>query len=99
MEVNQGSGAISYRYMSFFVVAHAGKAWDLSSTVFSSANEIIGATCLGKLVEHATIYWLWGEIGSGWVTTICPGNAANFALGSSGGKTHLQTKLTNQNRK
>jgi hypothetical protein len=72
--------------MSFSIVAHARIAWDLSSTIYTSDIEIIGATFGGKLVKHASSCLLWEEISSCWVTTVCPGNATNFAWGSSGGK-------------
>jgi hypothetical protein len=70
-----------YRHVSFFVVADAQIAWDLSSTIFSSDIEIIGATFWEKLVKHSTSCLLWEEISSCWVTTVCPGNANQLCIG------------------
>jgi hypothetical protein len=69
----------SFKHISYFIVSEAGIAWDLSSDVFEANVEIFGGTFLGSLVEHATSCSLWEEDMSGWVTTICPGNATNFA--------------------
>jgi hypothetical protein len=33
---------------------------------------------------------LYEEVHTGWVTTLCPGNASNIAWGTSGGKNKLK---------
>jgi len=81
----------SYMHKSYFIVSEAGISWDLSSKVFSDQDVgILGGTFLGKLVEHVTSCSLWVEKSSGWVTTLCPGNASNFAWGTSGGSNKLK---------
>ena len=81
--------------MSYFVVSEAGISWDLSSHVYNDVKEILGATCLSGLVEHSTSCSLWMEETTGWVTTLCPGNASNFAWGSSGRRKGLQNATRN----
>jgi hypothetical protein len=80
----------NYKHISYFVVVDAGIAWDLSSDVFNDEICIIGGTFLGKLVEHSTSCSLYEEKSSGWVSTLCPGNACNFAWGTSGGSNKLK---------
>jgi hypothetical protein len=82
----------NYKHVSYFVVVDAGIAWDLSSYVFTDDVGIISGTFLGKLVEHVTSCSLYVELSSGWVTTLCPGNATNFAWGTSGGKNRLKRR-------
>ena len=72
------------KHMSYFIVSEAGISWDLSSHVYDNVTEILGATFLSGLVEHSTSCSLWMEETTGWVTTLCPGNASNVAWGSSG---------------
>ena len=60
-----------------------------------SGDEILGATFLSGLVEHSTSCSLWMEETTGWVTTLCPGNASNFAWGSSGRRTGLPNATRN----
>ena len=81
--------------MSYFVVSEAGISWDLSSHVCYNVTEILGASFLSGLVEHSTSCSLWMEETTGWVTTLCPGNASNFAWGSSGRRTGLQNATRN----
>ncbi len=78
-----------YKHMSYFVVSEAGISWDLSSHVYTDVTEILGATFLSELVENSTSCSLWMEETTGWDTTLCPGNASNFAWGSSGRRTGL----------
>jgi hypothetical protein len=84
-----------YKHMSYFIVSEAGISWDLSSHVYHDDTEIIGATFLSGLVEHSTSCSLWMEETTGWVTTLCPGNASNFAWGSSGRRKGLQNATRN----
>ena len=70
---------------SYFIVSEAGRAWDISSHVLANIGRV-GGTFFGKLVEHVTSCSLYQEKSSGWVTTLCPGSACNFAWGTSGGK-------------
>ena len=58
--------------------------------MFTEEIGIIGGTFQGKLVEHVTSCSLYVELSSGWVTTLCPGNAINFAWGTSGGNNRLK---------
>ena len=90
-----------FNHISYFVVVEAGTAWDLSSNVFTKDVGIIGGTFLGKLVEHVTSCSLYEEQSSGWVTTLCPGNACNFAWGRSGGSQRLQrsSRITSRIRR
>jgi hypothetical protein len=81
-----------FNHISYFVVVEAGFAWDLSSDVFTEDIGIVGSTFLGKLVENMTSCSLYEEKSSGWVTTVCPGNACNFAWGRSSGKHLLQSR-------
>jgi hypothetical protein len=85
-----------YKHMSYFVVSEAGISWDLSSHVYNDVSEIMGATFLSGLVEHATSCSLWIEETTGCVTTLCPGNASNFAWGGSGRKTGLRNATRNK---
>ncbi len=80
----------NFNHILYFVVADAGIAWDLLSNVFTEDVGIIGGTFLGKLVEHVTSCSLYEKKTSGWVTTLCPGNACNFAWGSSGSNKQLR---------
>ena len=87
--------------MSYFVVSEAGISWDLSSHVYNDDTGILGATFLSGLVEHSTSCSLWMEETTGWVTTLCPGNASNFAWGSSDRTTGLQNAtriISNESR-
>jgi len=77
--------------MSFFIVLESGILWDLSSHVYDDTTDILGATFLSGLVEHSTSCSLWMEESSGWVTTMCPGSASNFAWGSSGNQNGLKS--------
>jgi hypothetical protein len=90
-----------FNHILYFVVVEAGIAWDLSSDVFTEDIGIIGGTFLGKLVEHMTSCLLYEEKSSGWVTTLCPGNACNFARGRSGGSKQLQRSsgITSRSRR
>ena len=81
--------------MSYFVVSEAGISWDLSSHVCYNVTEILGAKFLSGLVEHSTSCSLWMEETTGRVTTLCPGNASNFAWGSIGRRTGLQNATRN----
>jgi hypothetical protein len=81
-----------FNHILYFVVVEAEIAWDLSSDVFTEDIGIVDGTFLGKQVEHVTSCSLYEEKSSGWVTTVCPGNACNFAWGRSGGKQHLQRR-------
>jgi hypothetical protein len=85
----------------YFVVVEAGIAWDLSSDLFTEDIGIIGGTFLGKLVEHVISCSLYEEKSSGWVNTLCPGNACNFAWGRSGGSQRLQRSsgITSRSRR
>jgi hypothetical protein len=74
-----------FNHISYFVVVEVGITWDLSSDLFTEDIGIIRGTFLGKLVEHVTSCSSYEEKSSGWVTTLCPGNACNFAWGRSGG--------------
>ena len=69
----------SYRHVSFFVVAVAGIACDLSS--MASCDRHYWEYFFGKFFEHVPSCSLWEQECSSWVTTMCPGNASNFALG------------------
>ena len=80
----------SFKHMSYFIVSEVGISWDLSSHCYDESCPILGATFLGSLVEHSTSCSLWTEETSGYVTTICPGSANNFAWGRSGGKRSLK---------
>ena len=80
----------SYKHISYFVVVDAGIAWDLSSDVFNDEIDTISGTFFGRLVEHVTSCSLYEEVHTGWVTTLCPGNASNIAWGTSGGKNKLK---------
>jgi hypothetical protein len=90
-----------FNHTLYFVVVEAGIAWDLSSNLFTEDIGIIGGTFLGKLVEHVTSCSLYEEKSSGWVTTLCPGNACNFARGRSGGSQRLQksSQITPRSRR
>ena len=68
---------------------------DLSSHVYDDTTDILGGTFLGGIVEHCTSCSLWMEETTGWVTTLCPGNASNFAWGSIGRRTGLQNATRN----
>ena len=81
--------------MYYCAVFEAGISWDLFSHVYNNVTEILGATFLSGLVEHSTSCSLWMEETTGWVTTLCPGNASNFAWGSSGRRTGLQNATRN----
>jgi hypothetical protein len=70
-----------FNHILYYVVVEAGIAWDLSLDLFTEDIGIIGGR---KLVEHVTSCSLYEEKSSGWVTTLCPGNACNFAWGRSG---------------
>ena len=85
-----------YKHLSYFVVSEAGISWDLSSHVYEDVTEILGATFLSGLVEHSTSCSLWIEESTGWVTTLCPGNASNFAWGRSGNRTGLRNSTRNK---
>ena len=80
----------SFKHISYFVVVDAGIAWDLSSDVFTHDIGTISGTFFGKLVEHLTSCSLYEEVVTGWVTTLCPGNACNIAWGTSGGSKKLK---------
>lgn len=71
------------KHLSYFIVSKAGISWDLSSHFYKESIPILGAAFLGNLVEHATSCSLWIKESSGCVTTICQGNACNFAWGRS----------------
>ena len=86
----------SYKHMSFFIVSECGISWDLSSHVFDDTTDILGGTFLGGIVEHCTSCSLWMEESSGWVTTMRPGSASNFAWGRGGNKNGL--KMATRNR-
>ena len=86
----------SYKHMSFFIVSECGISWDLSYHVFDDTTDILGGTFLGGIVEHCTSCSLWMEESSGWVTTMCPGSASNFAWGRGGNKNGL--KMATRNR-
>jgi hypothetical protein len=79
-----------FNHISYFVVVEARIAWDLSSNLFTEDIGFIGGTFLRKLVEYVTSCLLYEEKSSGWVTTLCPGNACNFAWARSGGSQRLQ---------
>ncbi len=81
-----------FNHILYIVVVDAGIAWDLSSDVFTEDIGMVGGTFLEKLVEHMTSCSLYEEKSSGWVTTLCPGNACNFAWGSSGGNKQLRRR-------
>jgi hypothetical protein len=81
-----------FNHILYFVVVEAGIAWDLSSNVFTEDIGIVGGIFIRELVEYVTSCSLYEEKSSGWVTTVCPGNACNFAWGRSGGKHHLQSR-------
>ncbi len=83
------------------MVVEAGIAWDLSSDLFTEDIGTIGATFLGKLVEHVTSCSLYEEKSSGWVTTLCPENACNFAWGRYSGSQRLQrsSRITSRSRR
>jgi hypothetical protein len=85
-----------YKHLSYFVVSEAGISWDLSSHVYEDVTEILGATFLSGLVEHSTSCSLWIEETTGWVTTLCPGNASNFAWGRSGNRAGLRNSTRNK---
>jgi len=63
--------------------------------IYNDVTEIHVATFLSGLVEHSTSCSLWMEETTGWVTTLFPGNASNFAWGSSGRRTGLQNATRN----
>ena len=88
----------SFVHKSYFIVSEAGIAWDLSSPVLANIGEV-GGTFFGKLVEHVTSCSLYQEESSGWVTTLCPGDACNFAWGTSGGKNKLKMMAGLRKRK
>jgi hypothetical protein len=94
-KVTEKPEVYGYMHMSYFVVSEAGISWDLSSHVYNDVTEILGATFLSGLVEHSISCSLWMEETTDWVTTLCPGNASNFAWGISGRRTGIQNATRN----
>jgi hypothetical protein len=90
-----------FNHISYFAVVEAGITWNLSLDLFTEDIGIIGGTFLEKLVEHVTSCLLYEEKSSGWVTTLFPGNACNFAWGRFGGSQQLQrsSRITSRSRR
>ena len=70
--------------------------WDKSSEVFTGDIEIIATTFFGNLSPHATSCPIWTDIETGYVTTLCPGNASHTDWGSSGGYAYTKSTGTEQ---